>query len=208
MIFIHSSSLPMAGTFCCCGILIQRLLLLLLGCCIKASATNMCTPFVGTFIAGETSCLGCFTSALDCDWLGATPLLTPTLTPNDDAGCAALCLVNTRCTYYTFTSLAPGFGFCFLKNDTGALTPKTATVTENGSSCGWMFGRAAGTTPPSIAAKSSVSSPSAATEEVYYYSPSDLHELGNLQNPWMRSYVKQKKTFSLLLLSSSTRTEL
>ena len=199
----------MVRCFCCCGMLIQ-LLLLLLCCCMKASATDMCAPFTGTFIAGEASCLGCFTSALDCEWLAATPLPTPTLTPNDDAGCAALCLVNTQCTYYTFTSLAPGFGFCFLKSSTDALTPKTAAVTGNGSSCGWMFGRAAETSPPPFVAtaKSSVSGTSAPTEEVYYYSPSELHELGNLQNPWMRSYVQQKKKFSLLLLSPSTRTEL
>ena len=152
----------------------------------------------GSFVAGEATCVGCFRSALDCDWYDnstlamATSLLTPTLTPSDDAGCAALCLVNTRCTYYTFTSLAPGYGFCFLKGQSYALYPVTASNTGSGSSCGWLFGRSAETTPPAFVtafAKSSSSSSAVAA--------SDLLELAKLQNPQMRAYLKMQKRSTL-----------
>jgi len=143
----------------------------------------------GSFVAGEATCVGCFRSALDCDWTGATPLLTPTLTPSDDAGCAALCLVNTQCTHYTFTSLAPGFGFCSLKSDTTALVPVNAVPGGNGSSCGWLFGRSLGTSPPGFAAAAAKSSSS----NNAFMMSAELSELAKLQNPEMRAAALRQK---------------
>ena len=114
------------------------------------SSSTVRPPFNGSFIEGRAKCLGCFASKLGCDWMrpavaetAVLNLPTPTLKTKDDAGCASLCLVNTQCTHYTFSSMAPGLGFCFLKNSSSSLIPTAALAPFNaaGSTCGWMFGR-------------------------------------------------------------------
>jgi len=116
------------------------------------SSPHQQQQFKGSFVAGRAKCVGCFASKLGCDWPAAhvanLPSI-PTLTPKDDAGCASLCLVNTQCTHYTFSFMAPdGLGFCFLKsssNSSSRATPTVALAPFNapGSTCGWMFGRSA-----------------------------------------------------------------
>ena len=109
--------------------------------------------FKGSFLAGRAKCVGCFASKLGCDWPAAhvanLPSI-PTLTSKDDAGCASICLVNTQCTHYTFSSMAPDglLGFCFLKSSSTSSSSATPTVAlapfnAPGSTCGWMFGRSA-----------------------------------------------------------------
>ena len=114
-----------------------------------APTTSSPHQFKGFFVAGRAKCVGCFASKLGCDWPSAHVAnlpSTPTLTSKDDAGCASICLVNTQCTHYTFSSMAPdGLGFCFLKSSSSSATPTVAQAPFNtsASTCGWMFGRSA-----------------------------------------------------------------
>ena len=97
-----------------------------------------------TFTEGEATCVGCFRSANDCDWSAtAINIASPTRTPRGDEGCAALCMVNTACTHYTFIVLFPGDDYCIQKSATASatLTIPTFGPPGIGSSCGWMFGR-------------------------------------------------------------------
>ena len=114
-----------------------------------------------TFTEGEATCVGCFRSANDCDWSAtAINIASPTRTPRGDEGCAALCLVNTACTHYTFTVLFPGTGYCTLKSATASATPAAPAFGPPGigSSCGWMFGRSLQISPPGFIARDSSTS--------------------------------------------------
>ena len=114
-----------------------------------------------SFTAGTATCVGCFRSANDCAWaVGAVNLGTPTLTPSGDAGCAALCMINTACTHYTYSVLFPGTGFCALKSAAASVAPSAPLFgpTGIGSSCGWMFGRSLQTSPPGFIARDSSTS--------------------------------------------------
>ena len=108
-----------------------------------------------TFTEGEATCVGCFRSANDCDWSAtAINIASPTRTPRGDEGCAALCMVNTACTHYTFIVLFPGDGYCIQKSATASatLTIPTFGPPGIGSSCGWMFGRSLQISPPGFVA--------------------------------------------------------
>jgi len=87
-----------------------------------------------TFLSGQADCVGCHRWKPSCAWTTTTPTnLLATLPAANVFGCAALCMVNTRCAFYTFT--APGS--CSLLSD-GLVTPTTPSP---GSSCGWVPGR-------------------------------------------------------------------
>ena len=89
-------------------------------------------PF--TFLSGQAACVGCHRWKPSCAWTPTTPAtLVATLPATNVFGCAALCMVNTRCAFYTFTSP----GSCSLLSD-GLVTP---TTPSSGSSCGWVPGR-------------------------------------------------------------------
>ena len=166
--------------------------------------TNTTTGnFSGPFISGKATCVGCFSSALGCDWPIAN-LPTPSLQPNDDEGCAALCLVNTQCTHYTFSvfSTSSGLGLCGLKSITTgspSLTPILAKAPFNatGSSCGWMFGRSAQipTTATATATASRISNNKRMRNVISAPPPPDastasfqdvLQGFAKMQNPRMR----------------------
>ena len=89
-----------------------------------------------TFISRQADCVGCHRWKPSCAWTPTTPAtLVATLPATNVFGCAALCMVNTRCAFYTFTSP----GSCSLLSD-GPVTP-TLTTPSPGRSCGWVPGR-------------------------------------------------------------------
>lgn len=111
-------------------------------CFLSARANGL-----SNFTTGTAICTGCFESASHCDWPPtAVDLVTPTLSPFDDAQCAGLCLVNTDCTHYTFSVLQIGGSFlCRLKQSNVTLLPIPATIGLVGSTCGRILNRS----PPS-----------------------------------------------------------